>query len=247
MNFKLQIPNPCSENWNQMENTTSGKHCELCSKNLIDFRALSSKKIYDLVNTNQKVCGRITQNQLDSFYKVPQQKQFSKVGLLVSFTSLLAFVNPVKAVTQNFVPEQTNINQPFFIQQKLEVKTSSAKDTIVIKGVVSDGHTNELLPFVNVFLKGTKNSVATDFDGQFTLKIPKADFIVPVYLNVEFKFIGYETQNILIDENTTTITIQLRESADLLGDMIIVYIPTRKEKFFDFFRRKKNKKYSYCH
>ena len=47
--------------------------------------------------------------------------------------------------------------------------TAFAKET-VIKGKITDAESNDALPFVNIFFKGTTIGVTSDFDGYYELR-----------------------------------------------------------------------------
>ena len=61
-----------------------------------------------------------------------------------------------------------------------------AQEDYLLKGNVAD-EKGETMPGVNILIKGTVSGVATDLDGNFTLKVKKGDLLV-------FSFTGYKTQ-----------------------------------------------------
>lgn len=66
----VDIPNPCTEDWEQMKIGVRSRFCDNCQKNVKDFTQMDRREIleYLLVNRNQKVCGRINPSQLDFSY-----------------------------------------------------------------------------------------------------------------------------------------------------------------------------------
>ncbi|WP_241330424.1 hypothetical protein [Chryseobacterium arthrosphaerae] len=44
MNNKIETQNPCSERWEDMRGFPTGKFCDVCSKNVIDFTKKLMKK-----------------------------------------------------------------------------------------------------------------------------------------------------------------------------------------------------------
>lgn len=244
MSFKLQIPNPCSEDWDKMNATPNGKHCDLCHKDLVDFRHLSNQQIFNIANVNHKVCGLFSEKQLQTEFQLPKQYTFPKVGLAVSFVSLLAFVNPVKAQQP---PGQKQTEPVSIVEQNHlnpQVKVSVQNDTIIIKGKVSDKHTLEPLPFSTIRLKNNKQIGAlSDFDGNFTITIPKVELDSALFLTVSL--MGFKSVDVEITNHTHHVELFLDVNV-FLGDVVIISKKSsRKQKFFNFFRRKKNKKYSY--
>lgn len=65
--MKLQIKEPCHEDWNQMKIGIHSRHCKACEKSVIDFTQQSRAEIiaYLLDNKGQNVCGRMTADQFD--------------------------------------------------------------------------------------------------------------------------------------------------------------------------------------
>ena len=66
-NFKLSIPNPCHEIWGEMTTTQSGKFCDVCTKNVVDFtNKLPNEIQHYFQNTSEtSVCGRLSSAQQD--------------------------------------------------------------------------------------------------------------------------------------------------------------------------------------
>ncbi len=82
-----------------------------------------------------------------------------------------------------------------------------------VSGTVTDGKFP--LPGVNVIVKNTTNGTSTDFDGNFTISdISSGDIVV-------FSYVGYETQEVTIG-NETTINVILIEDAAALDEVVIV-------------------------
>ncbi len=60
MNNNIQIEKPCSENFGNMKNVSSGKFCGTCQTKVIDFTKMSLDEIenYFKTTSEQKICGR---------------------------------------------------------------------------------------------------------------------------------------------------------------------------------------------
>ncbi len=61
--FKIQINEPCHENWNEMSATAKGKFCEVCSKNVVDFTSYSDDQLIEYFSNrkngySERLCGR---------------------------------------------------------------------------------------------------------------------------------------------------------------------------------------------
>ncbi|CAM1362291.1 energy transducer TonB [Tenacibaculum xiamenense] len=79
--FKLTIPKPCHENWNEMRPNEKGRFCSSCAKTVVDFTQFSDKQVqeYLLNNRKQKVCGHFYRKQLDSLViEIPERVIYHK-------------------------------------------------------------------------------------------------------------------------------------------------------------------------
>ena len=63
--YSLQIPSPCSENWDEMTAAKMGKFCAHCQETVIDFSEMTDNEIAIFLHAhaNEKICGNITLSQ----------------------------------------------------------------------------------------------------------------------------------------------------------------------------------------
>lgn len=95
-NYKISIPEPCSEDWDKMMPTENGRFCLSCSKTVIDFSSMLPEEIqhYFIQNQNKKICGRFKQSQLDTItIQIPNrvlysQTNYHKMFLLALFIAM---------------------------------------------------------------------------------------------------------------------------------------------------------------
>lgn len=91
--FKITIPKPCHEKWNEMTPKDKGRFCSSCSKTVVDFTKKSTNEItnYIIENRNQQVCGHFYKKQLDTItIEIPktafqQPLNFQKLFILTLF------------------------------------------------------------------------------------------------------------------------------------------------------------------
>lgn len=91
-----------------------------------------------------------------------------------------------------------------------------AQEKKLVTGTIYD-NTGVALPGVTVLEAGTVNSTSTDADGKFTIE-------TVVGSTLEISFIGFETQNVSIDENTTTVELRLAEGGIMLNEVQVVAV-----------------------
>lgn len=85
--------------------------------------------------------------------------------------------------------------------------------TITVTGTVIDEAGDPLIG-ATVLQKGTTNGVATDLDGNFTLKVPTT-----AHLTVSS--VGFTTQNVAVN-GQTTLTITMKENSEVLDEVVVV-------------------------
>ena len=94
----------------------------------------------------------------------------------------------------------------------------ASQDTI--SGTISDE--NGPLPGATILVKGTTNGTQTDFDGNFSLSgVSTGD-------TLEFSYIGYESSELIYDENAN-LQIILIEDAKALDEVVVVGYGTQKK------------------
>ncbi|RXM48969.1 VWA domain-containing protein [Flavobacterium sp. YO12] len=90
-----------------------------------------------------------------------------------------------------------------------------------ITGTVTDVNSTPL-PGANVFIKKSKTSAVTNFDGKYTIKAEKGDILV-------FSFIGMNTENVVV-KNSNVINVTLKESANQLQEVVTTAYASTKKK-----------------
>jgi len=90
----------------------------------------------------------------------------------------------------------------------------------LIKGVVQDEQTGEILAGVNVVVEGTSLGAATDPQGQFQLLLPAGGW------RLRFEMVGYRDLTLgpfqIPSDSAVKVTAQLQEEAILLGEVLVL-------------------------
>jgi TonB-linked SusC/RagA family outer membrane protein len=92
--------------------------------------------------------------------------------------------------------------------------TVSTWAQLTVKGTVKDD-TGEAIIGANVLVKGTTNGTITDFEGNYTLQG------VPGTATLVFSFVGYNSQEIPVNQKTT-INCVLKEDTQVLSEVMVV-------------------------
>ena len=85
----------------------------------------------------------------------------------------------------------------------------------IVTGRVTDANTGEGLPGVSIVIEGTTTGVTTDIDGNYDIEVPRKDAIL------RFSYVGYQTQRIVIDEQTV-VDVSLVIDIAALDEVIVV-------------------------
>lgn len=102
--MKINIPEPCNENWGSMTPNELGRFCISCQKTVVDFTNWSTPDIqnYFAKHYGQKVCGRFKNEQLSRiniqiptqlFSNIPPSRKFALALLIVFGTTLFSCTN----------------------------------------------------------------------------------------------------------------------------------------------------------
>jgi hypothetical protein len=230
-NITLAIPQPCTENWDKMTATEQGRHCTNCNKTVIDFSNYTDKELADFFKKAQgKVCGRVNNYQVNRSILLTEQPNRSIFHKLLYGTALASWIGI--ASTANAQSNNTSIQteQKDAKQAKDTTLNTSAKTcSNYIHGELTDGKSNQPLPFSNVMLYENGTQIAqgvTDIDGKFTIG-PFGEFHGQ---KLELKCVneGYRDSTIIIKSVKNFASIKMKMAATQINMGIIICIPPNK-------------------
>ena len=233
MKYRITIPEPCHENWQDMTAAERGKFCDSCNKNVFDFTKHSTHQLFNELETNGQVCGRFRPDQLDrDLESAPAKRGFSFRWML---SSALVFGGLYRGSAQevnSFPLGKVAVHQSDSVKPPPPPPTNPSIDSVLIKGIVTDEQTGETIPFAEVYVAGTSLGTFTDFKGEFELKVPRDTVLL------EVRSMGYDTQTIRIEptKDDISITVKITSNAALMGDVVIVK-PTIWQRMGHWFRR----------
>lgn len=129
--------------------------------------------------------------------------------LLLGTTMFLCASTPLWAASANHATSSTELQGGIQNDRKVTVKVCDKLGAII---------------GANVLVKGTSIGAITDFDGNALINgVPKGATLVVSY-------IGYQTQEIVLHDNQTTITVNLIEDSKALDEVVVVgYGQMRKQ------------------
>lgn len=216
MQKKIQIINPCSQDWNQMMDFKQNKFCSKCEKEVIDFTGFTKREIIKKITGPKEVCAKIKKSQLDLDLRTNRfgNRYLNKFAVLIGLGTFIGFNEPIFA---NKTEHQTELREKTHWKSILPKR--KLNDTITIIGNVI-GSDSLPLPGTNVIYKGSNISTVTDFDGDFELKIPKEQLSKENYLI--FSFIGFKTKEYKFSNSDTRMDVELTIDAELEQEVVIL-------------------------
>ena len=96
-----------------------------------------------------------------------------------------------------------------------------SQDSYTLSGTVTSEVEKSPIPGVNVLVLETSQGTSTDFDGNYELQVKKGDV-------VQFSYLGFVTQTLIIDSQTTA-NIALAEDASMLDEVVVIGYGTQKK------------------
>lgn len=227
--YIIQIPKPCSEDWNQMTPLEKGRFCVSCEKEIYDFSTYTKQELVQHIQREGKVCGRIPAKYLDiELSGEAEHRGISLRGLVAAAVNLLVLTTAttVQGQEKNKKCEILEVVKFDDTKEYSKKEDDKMQSTRVLKGQVVD-EDGIGLPGAGVFISGTTHSVGADFEGNFMLSIPDE------YKKVELviQFIGMKEKRIKVKEWNKPVKIVLEEDDNFLGEVMV----TKKKKKWLFF------------
>ena len=102
------------------------------------------------------------------------------------------------------------------------VQMLHAQSNITVSGKVTS-ETGDPMPGLTITVKGTTNGAATNIDGSFSLPVPNANSVLV------FSFIGYETQEVPVN-NRTTVNVTMQPDAKALEEVVVTGYQSERKK-----------------
>ena len=158
----------------------------------------------------EKVFAKIQKQSGYSFwYKTQQIDKTVRVTLNLRNASLQ---EALAKCFENSPYEYVIIEQTVVIRPR-ETAPAEAEPLAVIKGHVTTA-VGKPLGGVSVTVKATKKGTSTDDNGDFTITVRSKDVLI-------FSYVGYETKEVQVGDQTT-ITVSLAESSAALNEIAVI-------------------------
>ncbi|MFL9844605.1 hypothetical protein [Flavobacterium rhizosphaerae] len=138
--YKISIPTPCHEGWDNMAPVESGRFCQSCAKNVIDFSGMTDAEVKSYLESHkgESICGRLHKSQVENItIRIPQEVLFSQTRFRNIFLIALLFTMGTTLLS---------CSDDLGNKQKIENVTLADIDTTVVEEVMGDTIMEELPP-----------------------------------------------------------------------------------------------------
>lgn len=178
--FIVSVPEPCSQDWNEMKPVEKGRFCTHCQKTVIDFSGVTDKEVFEYFTAATTVpCGRFRRSQLDTNLRPQKRKQRPWKFFYCHAAALLAFFTLKSAAV--FAQGK----EPVTVQPAVRKPVSdSAAQSVRISGTVKgeDG-----IAIENAGISFDNKSVAkSGGDGSFVFETTIESASKPSFLSISY-------------------------------------------------------------
>lgn len=115
-------------------------------------------------------------------------------------------------------PSSTLAEMNFINDAKL---INSINEALMVNGTVSSQENGQLLPGVNILVKGTSTGTVTDMDGTYSISVEDEN------ATLVFSFIGYGTQEVQVN-GRSSIDVALAPDYGALGEVVVIGYGTQR-------------------
>lgn len=196
--YKIELPNPCEQNWAGMPRINGGFYCHQCTKVVHDFSTLSDEELIRLISSrkNQGICGRFNTSQLNRniiINTTPAQSNHRTLSVVIfGLLSLRLFSQNQQISLQ---PQNTSkLNKVVFTNnQKTPVK--------VLKGRIFNSKSKKgIAASISVYVSN-KDTVCVlksmaDTNGYYSLNLPVKE--LGYFFKIEFSNTHYQNRQITL-------------------------------------------------
>lgn len=224
--MKIQIDEPCHENWDKMTPKEKGRFCGACQKLVIDLTSYSDQEVIDFFKEKRfNVCGQLNQNQIDRELVPAFDTSASKIRkslLAASFAGSLLAVQPAMGQSSQVDSIEQKENGVGSEEEGNELREETMLFHITGKVVNSAGK-----PISGATIQINTDEAKTDKNGKFEVSLGIYE-TEPLKVKAYIYAKGMETQIIKLDLNFDESEVKLgtikmkKEVAHIKGKIKVV-------------------------
>ena len=136
--FKIQVPSPCAQPWDEMTPEAGGRHCAACAQTVVDFTHMTDAQLLEALRKTTSDCGRFRANQLNRAIAIPPaERRFSLARFYKVAASLLLVFSAGKATAQTKRAAPVHLTESDTTKQKAKPLTAEDIEKMPIRDVAS--------------------------------------------------------------------------------------------------------------
>jgi hypothetical protein len=232
-NLQILVPEPCGENWENMEQTGNGRFCSSCCKTVVDFTLMSDQQVLSyLSDPGKKICGRFASDQLNRDFrpvKETRRKPWSVVwrlalvGMLISARGQAQQRYP-KTVISKLVKKRAVKKMPRVLDAEMVTLGMIApqiipdRDTLDIS--IVDSVTQVPVSYATVHNVHSRQAFTTDSTGECSLQ----GVVGREPIKIEISRVGYITRTITLNKDQMgqkSLTVSLTPQIPVLPEVVV--------------------------
>lgn len=219
--YFLSIPQPCGQQWSEMQTSATGRHCKSCSKEVIDFTAFTDRQLMEYMNVARgEVCGHLSLRQLNRVYMpAPEIRRHS--GRSLPALVLVAATLSVNATFGQTEPVTTTLTSTPLPIPVGKVPETTPVRTVSGKVVAADNQEGVSFATIKLIMNDStlpEQIVITDTDGKFSFS-DKAGTVVALEVSADTE--GFISQRIALQPgNQESMIIRMEYDVQIEGAML---------------------------
>lgn len=183
----LHVPNPCERKDRIFSGSNNGFNCNICQKEVIDFRAMSwEKALRKIKETSTPTCGIFKKEQLNQDILRINPNLFFKIAI-----PAIALVSNPESTEAMPVHKVEFFHKTYSFSQQANTRKECVVQKFKISGFVYSDDDKSPLAGTAIRILGTDKMVSADLDGKFSFEIEAE---LDSALEISFSFIGYLTK-----------------------------------------------------
>lgn len=142
--FKINIPSPCSQSWDDMSPAEQGRFCGQCTKTIVDFTTWSDKDIAQYIRgSKEKICGRFTDDQLDrNLLHVERERTNALVPAILISTALAVGIAGNASANENSIADKQSSVQ---VDNRMDGADTTGVDTVHVPAAINTDAKSEVV------------------------------------------------------------------------------------------------------
>ncbi len=191
--FKLEIAEPCNQDFSKMDKTQQGFFCNSCVKTVIDLTQKSDYEIAQIIanNKNNHLCARMKTTQLNTTFEINEFQKANNLKSAIAIAATVLLSTNVAAQEPQTTPKEP-IERHEIMGKVAPIKiTKPSTISFTVKGKITDLKGKPLskttYPNLTIYINGAQKEV--------TVNPKTGEYAIPVTLEKANAELHYNIQS----------------------------------------------------